>query len=381
MSTINSINDLKRLPIITADQFRAATQRGETLATSVEAGEGQRFSTGGSTGIPLEVRRGSVEARLWRTAGLSMQLEHGFSWSDTTVQFDVAPHQPHPLQKLGIAPSIWIDPKLPIEVQMDLLLQAKPSVIHGHVTVLRAMAKALIDRSCQLHNPLTIFSVAELLDKDSRDTIRAGFGVDPTDVYGMTEVGFIAWQCEVHQQMHVNAELVIVEILGEDGPAQPGELGRVVVTDLRGRTMPAIRYDTGDLARASEPCVCGRSLPSIGPLEGRARQAIVRPDGSTITPLGIMNHLSSSLRTGEYCLQRISEHQFLLRITSQGLFPGKNAHEICQELEDWLGGCEVKAEIVTGFPKGLKTHSVVDLRNSLSPLPDNEGCMSTAEKQ
>jgi phenylacetate-CoA ligase len=60
-------------------------------------------------------------------------------------------------------------------------------------------------------------------------------------------------------------ELVVDESDGTKRHARPGETGHVVVTDLHNYGAPFIRYETGDIAIASDdaPCVCGRGLARI----------------------------------------------------------------------------------------------------------------------
>lgn len=61
---------------------------------------------------------------------------------------------------------------------------------------------------------------------------------------------------------HVHPELIIVEIIGEDGlPVPDGETGEIVVTTLGVEAMPLLRFRTGDVAaKITEPCPCGRTL-------------------------------------------------------------------------------------------------------------------------
>jgi phenylacetate-CoA ligase len=48
-------------------------------------------------------------------------------------------------------------------------------------------------------------------------------------------------------------------------------------------TMPIIRYDTGDIAELDpKPCACGRSLPTLRQIYGRAVDSVVLPDGSRL---------------------------------------------------------------------------------------------------
>ena len=111
--------------------------------------------------------------------------------------------------------------------------------------------------------------------------IERVFEASPVDLYGLTEIGYVAWQCELRDALHVNAAAFLVEVLRDKRPAAPGELGRVVVTDLRGRTVPLLRYDTGDLAvAAAGPCACGRSTQLLGRMEGRSAGTVERGDGT-----------------------------------------------------------------------------------------------------
>ena len=43
------------------------------------------------------------------------------------------------------------------------------------------------------------------------------------------------------------AEGLLIEIETPTGPARPGEMGSILVTDLLNRAMPLIRYRIGDL--------------------------------------------------------------------------------------------------------------------------------------
>jgi phenylacetate-CoA ligase len=65
----------------------------------------------------------------------------------------------------------------------------------------------------------------------------------------------------------------------DDRPCAPGETGRVIVTPLHNFAMPLLRYDIGDLATVGAGCACGRTLPVLAAIPGRARDLIVLPSG------------------------------------------------------------------------------------------------------
>ncbi|MBV9013008.1 MAG: alpha/beta fold hydrolase [Pseudonocardiales bacterium] len=98
------------------------------------------------------------------------------------------------------------------------------------------------------------------------------------DVYGLSEIGDIAWQRVDENDWEIHDDLVRCEILDRQ---RYGDLflGELVVTDLTNKVMPLIRYRTGDLVagRCDEhgsllalKAVVGRQILTAGtPLAGR----------------------------------------------------------------------------------------------------------------
>lgn len=78
------------------------------------------------------------------------------------------------------------------------------------------------------------------------------FGVFAHARYSNMELGLVSTTSKNDASAYkVDTSTFHVEILDEDSdvPVAPGELGRIVVTDLHNRVMPLLRYDTGDMAR------------------------------------------------------------------------------------------------------------------------------------
>ena len=90
----------------------------------------------------------------------------------------------------------------------------------------------------------------------------------------------MAFQCGVREGYHVQSEHLIVEVVDEAGrPCLPGTVGRVIVTDLHNFATPLIRYEIGDVAEPGPPCPCGRQLPVLSRVLGRARNMLRLPGG------------------------------------------------------------------------------------------------------
>jgi phenylacetate-CoA ligase len=104
-------------------------------------------------------------------------------------------------------------------------------------------------------------------------------------MYSAAEIGIIAIPCPEQNALHIQSEGVFLEILRDDGtPCASGEEGRVVLTPLHNFVMPLIRYELGDRATLGAPCSCGRTLPVLHTIPGRARDMITTPTGERRFP-------------------------------------------------------------------------------------------------
>lgn len=108
--------------------------------------------------------------------------------------------------------------------------------------------------------------------------------------YGATELEAAFGECSAGRGGHVHPEMMIAEIVDDEGKVLPdGELGEVVVTPLGVEGFPLVRFRTGDIARLySEPCCCGWNTKRLGPIEGRLAQRL-KYKGTTIYPEAIFH--------------------------------------------------------------------------------------------
>jgi phenylacetate-CoA ligase len=155
--------------------------------------------------------------------------------------------------------------------------------LNGFSSSLYALAQYMLARGLETPSVTSITATGDTLYPPYRAAIEQAFSVRVLDYYGAGGEGFhVSSQCyESGERQHVLPENAIFEILGPEGPVAPGELGRVVLTQLHNQAMPLIRYELGDLAVAAPPeatCSCGRTLPMIQSIEGRVPDLIVLPD-------------------------------------------------------------------------------------------------------
>ena len=157
----------------------------------------------------------------------------------------------------------------------------------------------------------------EALTDDDRAAMLRVFGARSLDLYSSKEAGHIAVGCPEDKGLHVNAESVLVEIVDDRGqPVPPGTLGRVIVTPFFNAAQPLIRYDQGDVAILTEPCRCGRHLPRLARLVGRASTVFYHPDGRVRASfVGMHRHL---LRCTAWQIVQVGPTEFEVRYVPEG---------------------------------------------------------------
>lgn len=128
------------------------------------------------------------------------------------------------------------------------------------------------------------------------------YGAKLYSSYGATEFEGAFGECRQEAGGHVHPELMLAEIVDDQGRVLPdGELGEVVVTPLGVEGFPLVRLRTGDVARLdSSPCGCGWNTKRLGPVEGRLAQRL-KYKGTTLYPETIFNVLQDDARiSGAY---------------------------------------------------------------------------------
>lgn len=122
--------------------------------------------------------------------------------------------------------------------------------------------------------------------------ITSQWDVKLYSTYASTEMGAAFTECHIGNGGHLNPDLLILEVVDENGIAvQEGGLGEVVVTTLGVEGMPLLRYKTGDLCHVYySACACGRESTRLGPVVGR-KQQMIKFKGTTIFPPALFDVL------------------------------------------------------------------------------------------
>jgi phenylacetate-CoA ligase len=276
-SHFRRLEDLSLVPTLTKDRLQSAPVE-ETMAVYSRLDDCSTVATSGSTGRPLQIQLGRQERCWQRAVAWRILFEHGYRWTDRTLEIRMKPGPTYPIQRLGIAAKDWASILSPPSSWVALLTRRRHEVLIAGAGTLHDLATATATSGQKLSPPRIIISDSETLTAETRQLVRQTLGSDPVDVFGLVEVSDFAWQCEQRSGFHVSEASHVVEV---DAP--PGRPGPLLVSALGMWTTPIIRYETGDLAQwSSGGCACGRGLRCLSQLHGRAVDSIALPNGECL---------------------------------------------------------------------------------------------------
>jgi phenylacetate-CoA ligase len=131
-----------------------------------------------------------------------------------------------------------------------------------------------------------------------RARLEEGWGAKVTEAMGIGDIGPSLWgECEDQDGMHLGARgFVHAELIepdsGEALPLKGGATGELVLTHLRHRAAPLVRFRTRDHVSVQVgPCPCGRTGPRIRCIGRTDDMLIVR--GVNVFPSAVREVVSS----------------------------------------------------------------------------------------
>ncbi|MGP9683437.1 MULTISPECIES: phenylacetate--CoA ligase family protein [unclassified Brachybacterium] len=196
------------------------------------------------------------------------------------------------------------------------LNRIRPRLLEGYVGALLEFADFLERKGLTVPAPLAVATTAAPLTTSARLRLESVLGAPVFDEYRGSEFGWMAGECEQRDGLHIFSDVRRIEVVDENGdPAAPGELGDLVITDLRNRVFPLIRYRTGDrgILRA-QPCACGRSLPLMEQPQGRTIDMIRLPSGAVLAHriTGMFGAHPEAVRL--FQIHQLADHSITIRV-------------------------------------------------------------------
>jgi phenylacetate-CoA ligase len=278
---------------------------------------------------------------------------------------------------------------------LDALQRYQIKYLWGYSSSLYALAQEArrLDRN-DLKMVVTITN-AEPVFEYQRQAIAAAFQCPVRETYGMAEIVAAASECPAGR-LHLWPEVGIVEALsGEQTVAagssgitmqssienechpnpreesllasklrqnsryarndQAPELlysGDLVCTGLLNADMPLIRYRVGDrgvLPAVDTPCSCGRALPAMASVEGRADDVLYTADGRQIGRLDPVFKAHLPVREAQIIQEALDRVR--VRYVPAPDFTPEAGQSIIQRLQQRMGRIEVILEPVDQVPR------------------------------
>jgi len=160
----------------------------------------------------------------------------------------------------------------------------KPKFLIGYASALMQLAKYVRENGFKIKLDF-VESTSEYLAQADRDYIEGSFGCDVYDRYGCREVGNIAHECKFKNGMHINWQSIFVEIVNKGAYPWLGEdYGDIVITSLKNKGMPFIRYFLGDIGKIdNSPCECGMKNLRLFLGGARVGDLLISSDGGIVS--------------------------------------------------------------------------------------------------
>jgi phenylacetate-CoA ligase len=322
-------SDLARLPVIERQHLQRDPEY--FVARPQPDGGCVKLQGGGSTGEPVTVlrdlfsvfevnvvsqRQRSLVARVagrlvhFREVRISpptssgRQMGHAFS-----SQSLLSPRIRSTLLRLSMLE--------PPSKHVPAIDEFRPDAIGTYGSYLEALFVYLKTSGRRCHLPKVVTYGADALSHASRRLISEEFGIPVLSRYQAIESGPIGFECEANRGYHLNVDVCPLRIVDAEGRDVPeGASGDVVVSDLMNRATVLLNYRLGDVASTLPcPCPCGRSMPMISFLEGRAAEWLQSTSGKLIHPQAVRMLLRTEEEVWRYqVIQRRPDHYDVLLV-------------------------------------------------------------------
>ncbi|MFH1279660.1 MAG: hypothetical protein ABIK65_14930 [Candidatus Eisenbacteria bacterium] len=312
---LRTLDDLRRIPMTDKEEIRA--DPGAFVAEGIDPLRCRSCFTSGSTGVPLRVLMD--EEAYGRGLGVKAYAlsECGVRWNDrfVTIAASAGPVLPN---------HVILPPLSDTRSAIEMLRKAKPDVLYSYPSFLTVLGQYDVSGI----RPRRILSQGMNLTEFHRSVIRETFGLEVHDTYGSVEFKALAFECDAHAGLHMITDWAVLEFLKDGDPVRPGETGEIVVTGLQNFAQPLIRYRIGDYGTPSGgSCLCGRSWPLIGRLDGREIDFILLPSGKKTNPSPIYQAVHSEAEMNVYSIaqfqavQERRDHLTLRIVKGKGFDP------------------------------------------------------------
>ena len=284
-SEISSVDDVRRLPMTTKEDFRDEYPDG---LFAVSDDEIRRIhASSGTTGKPKIVGYTDDDLSSWSEVVARSLAASGVGAGDTVQNaygyglFTGGLGLHYGIEELDatVIPIGGGQTQRQIEMLQDLdsdVLSCTPS----YALYVAETAEEMGIDPAELALSTVIFG-AEPCTEPMRAEIEERLGVTGIDIYGLSEVigPGVSNEChEAQDGLHIWEDHFLPEVVdpATGDPLPEGEEGELVLTSLTKEAVPVLRYRTGDLTTLNyERCDCGRTMVRMDNVTGRTDDLLI----------------------------------------------------------------------------------------------------------
>ena len=346
----NSIEDLEKLPFLSKSQIKNEMEHflpDDFKETYLDK------STGGSTGVPLRYRlsnecyeRGfALLFRGWGFGGYKlgdrMAVVAGASLVSPSDKEAIKKKIQDYVMNIHGYSSYGMDNKT-LDCYFTSLNKWKPSYFYGYASSLYLLAKYISENNLVLKfNPKNIFSTSEVLLNQQREVIEHVFQTKVFNTYGVNDGGLSAFECHVHDGMHMDYERSIIQTVDDQGKVVTGKIGRIIGTSLYNYAMPFIRYETGDLGLIDtvSACACGCTRPLLKQVFGRTTDYLKLNEKIIGSP--VLTVLMGKVDLENYQIVQLNANTIDVKYVNSFLLASKDTKFIEQSFFEHVGPIKI----------------------------------------
>lgn len=284
-SQIRSVEDLPLLPILGRSEVQT-TPIEKMLTRGLDPRGLVRVRTGGSTGLPVTVYIGrrELDRRTWMSRYRSRVVSGCRPWAK---RVDVQMPRPvlwwqRPARRFS---DIRVDKRLPAAEIVSRIRQYKPQLVSAWPSTWLQICEEVEKTTGRERLAGVYRSGGEDLQSYVEKRVERVLLQGLTRYYGSWEFGSIGLECAPRSGFHIYSDNVVVETVPiENSECSVSGGGEILITALRQKAMPLIRYRIGDFGVLSERrCRCGSPFPILEELLGRTNDAVETRSGLTVT--------------------------------------------------------------------------------------------------
>jgi phenylacetate-CoA ligase len=274
------LDDIGRLPLTEKQELRATATPENPVGAHLCAPREEIvriYSTSGTTGTPSYIPLTGSDVENWIMGSARSYAASGIEPGQRIVStYNAGPFAAGAalasFERIGLC-------HIPVGTGNTERLMRAIELLRPEAAVLTpSYAAHLVEWAADRDMDLPGSSVARVLvagepgggEPGFRRALEEGWGARVTEAMGIGDIGVSLWgECEEQDGMHLGARgIVHAELIdpstGEAIAIEDGATGELVLTHLRHRAAPLLRFRTRDhVVVRTDPCPCGRTGPRV----------------------------------------------------------------------------------------------------------------------